>query len=128
MSDLRQNPDQEIECRLRQMLTRVEPPAGFAERVAARATQRSHRESWFMWQRGWALAVAVLCLASAVFLAGYIHHRRVERQRQVALATQQLRDALAFADVSVQTATTRAMTRALTHLPNLASRSKNSHD
>jgi len=77
-----------LEDELRQALRRREPPAGFAERVLARAHPReSRRPSWFHWR--WLAAAAALMVLVVGLYFFEERRRRLEGERakqQVMLA------------------------------------------
>lgn len=99
-----------LEEELKKALRPVDSPAGFAERVLARAAKEGERATpqkasgWFAWfgtgGLRWAAACA-LCVALAVSAIGY-HH---ERDRQGEQAKEQLMLALRITSSKLQIAT-----------------------
>ena len=72
-----------IEQELQGALRRKDPPAGFAERVAALAVAREKsRRRTAVWRPWLAMAASVVLMAGTVSVA---EHYRVERHRQEAL-------------------------------------------
>lgn len=101
-----------LERELKKALQRVEPPAGFAERVLARAAREeassAQPRAWFRWfgMSGlrWAVACA-LCLALAGSAVLYRHQRQEKGEQakeQVMLALQITSSKLRIASESVQ--------------------------
>lgn len=97
-----------LEDELRQALRREEPPAGFAERVAARAAQQKEREPWWAALVGalsrppwrWATALA-MCL---LILAGVTYQRERQRRAEGERAKEQLLLALQITSNKLQMA------------------------
>jgi hypothetical protein len=98
-----------LEEELKKALERVEPPAGFRERVLARAaTEKSQKRArarfWFKWLGAsglrWATACA-LCVVLAT--SGILYHR--EQQRKGQEAKEQLMMALRITSSKLQIAT-----------------------
>ena len=77
-----------MEHELREALKRVEPPAGFADRVMARVPAR--RSTWF--PRNWITAAAAVLIA--VVGAGSWEYQRAREER---LAAEQAKAELIFA-------------------------------
>jgi hypothetical protein len=99
---------EKLEQQLKKALQCVEPPAGFAERVLARAARGEKRNAeprpWL--QRfgasGWRWA-AVGALCAALAISGLVYHR--ERQKQGEQAKEQLMLALRITSSKLQAAT-----------------------
>lgn len=98
-----------LEEELKKALQHVEPPAGFAERVLARAASEKAKEtgpsrSWFAWLGApglrWAMAGA-LCVALAA--SGVLYHR--EQMKKGEEAKEQLMLALRITSSKLQIAT-----------------------
>jgi anti-sigma-K factor RskA len=102
-----------LEEDLKKALQRVEPPAGFTERVLARAAmeksqKRARARSWFEWPGAsglrWATACA-LCVVLAT--SGVLYHRQQRRKgeevkEQLMLALRITRSKLQIATESVR--------------------------
>ena len=76
----------QLEEELRKALRRVEPPAGFAERVLARTAadkgkEKAHARSWFSWLGGSGLRWATACALCAALAASGIAYHHEERKR-----------------------------------------------
>ena len=82
---------------LRRALERREPPAGFAERVAAKLPARRS------WVPSWMPAAAALLIA-AVGAGTWEHGQAVERRRQAEETTAQLMYALELTSAQLQSA------------------------
>jgi hypothetical protein len=99
---------EKLEQELKKALQRVQPPAGFAERVLARAakekTQGARPRPWL--QRfgtaGWRWA-AVGALCAALAISGLVYHQ--ERQKQGEQAKEQVMLALRITSSKLQAAT-----------------------
>jgi hypothetical protein len=96
-----------LEHELRQALRREEAPAGFAERVLAKAQAQATPESWWQrWVRGLQAGalryatVAVLVVATVVGAVEYKRHEQDRRQGE--FARQQLMLALRIASGKLQ--------------------------
>lgn len=72
----------ELEEELKQALTRVEPPEGFAERVLAR-TGRVGIRPWYLRYGAIAGMIAVCC---GLAIVGYQRHLEQERARKLVFA------------------------------------------
>ena len=90
----------DLERELKQALRRVEPPAGFADRVIGRAAGREQKRGKVLvmpvrW-RPWVSGAIAATLAIGVFTAQEIrvHQEKVEQQRKAELAKQQFETAL----------------------------------
>jgi hypothetical protein len=110
-----------LEEQLKKALQRVEPPAGFAERVLARAAgekreKKVHSRAWLAWfgvsGLRWAAAYA-LCVALAT--SGIVYHR--EQQRKGEKAKEQLMLALRITSSKLQIVTESVQELNSTGLP-----------
>ena len=90
----------ELEEELREVLARVEPPGGFAERVLARAARTGARP-WYM-RYGAAAAIAAVCCGLAA--TGYQRHLEQERARKLVFALTLTAQKLAGIQHRLQTA------------------------
>jgi hypothetical protein len=88
-----------FEEELKDALRRVEPPAGFAERVLDRAGKKSHsRPSLADWFRAlfrprpvrWAAAFGLACLLAVIGTESYRQHQQARIQGEIAGAQARL--------------------------------------
>lgn len=96
-----------LEQKLKEVLRREEPPAGFAARVAARAREQEQRSWWngaLGWRLRWAVALVAIC---AVIFGGILFQRERARERtEGEAAKQQVKLALQIAGSKVRLAQT----------------------
>jgi hypothetical protein len=97
-----------LERELKKALRRVEPPAGFAERVLARAGQEEKKKaqprSWFRWFETSGLRWAAACALCAALAASGIFYQHEQRERQGEEARDQLMLALRITSSKLQIA------------------------
>ncbi len=98
-----------LEEELKKALQRIEPPAGFAERVLAQAATERRQEkgrsrSWFSWLGTTGLRWATACALCIVLAASGLMYRHEERKRGEQ-AKEQLMLALRITSSKLQIAT-----------------------